>query len=227
MKVSENWDKKHLNRPIIAQLNINSVRNKFQLLEKAICANLVILLISETKLDGSFPSAQFLLDGFSKPYRLERGSNGGGILLYISDDIPSCLLLNSNKTESILAEIDFRKKKWLICASNNPHKSNISNHLHHLGKGLDNYKENYDNILLLGDFNSEFSEPCFNVFCDNYNFKNLLKEPTCYKIPDNTSCIDLFLTNRLRSFQCTTTIETGISDFHKLVVTVLKIFYKK
>ena len=80
-----------MNRPIIAQLNINSIRNKFKFLEKDICANLDILLISETKLDDSFPSAQFLLDGFSKPYRLDRCSNGGGILLYIRDDIPSRL----------------------------------------------------------------------------------------------------------------------------------------
>ena len=99
--------------------------------------------------------------------------------------------------------------------------------MHHLGKGLDNYIGNYDNILLLGDFNSEFSEPCLNDFCDIYNLKNLVKEPTCYKNPDNPSCIDLFLTNRPRTFQCTTTIETGISDFHKLVVKVLKTFYKK
>ena len=54
-----------------------------------------------------------------------------------------------------------------------------------------------------------------------------MKEPTCFKNPDHRSCIDLFLTNRPRTFQCTTTIETGISDFHKLVVTVLKTFYKK
>ena len=99
--------------------------------------------------------------------------------------------------------------------------------MHHLGKGLDNYIGNYDNILLLGDFNSEFSEPCLNDFCDIYNLKNLVKEPTCYKNSDNPSCIDLFLTNRPWIFQCTTTIETGISDFHKLVVTVLKTFYKK
>ena len=59
---------KNLNRPIIAQLNINSIRNKFEFLEKVICDNLDILLISETKLDDSFPSAQFLLDEFSKPY---------------------------------------------------------------------------------------------------------------------------------------------------------------
>ena len=60
-----------------------------------------------------------------------------------------------------------------------------------------------------------------------YNLKDLVKEPTCFKNPDNPSCIGLFLTNRPRTFQCTTTIETGISDFHKLVVTVLKTFYKK
>ena len=60
-----------------------------------------------------------------------------------------------------------------------------------------------------------------------YNLKNLVKEPTCYKNPDNPSCIGLLLTNRPRTFQCTTTIETDISDFHKLVVTVLKPFYKK
>ena len=95
-----------------------------------------------------------------------------------------------------------------------------------MGQSLGNCIGTYDNILLLGDFNSEFSEPCLNDFCDIYNLRNLVKEPTCYKNPDNPSCIDLFLTNRPRTFQCTTTIETGISDFHKLVVAVLKTFYK-
>ena len=144
----------------MAQLNINSIRNKFRFLEKDICANLDILLISETRLDDSFPTAQFLLNGFPKQY-VDWCSNGGRILLYIRDDIPSRLLSNSNKAESIFAEINFREKKWLICAFYNPHKilqSNISNHLHHVGKGLDNYIGNYDNVLLLGDFNSKFSE---------------------------------------------------------------------
>ena len=183
--------------------------------------------MSETKLDDSFPSAQILLDGFLKPYRLDRDSNGGGILLYIRDDIPARLLSNPNKTESIVAEINFRKKKWLIYASYNPHKSNISNNLHHLDQGLDNDIGNYDNILLLGDFNSEFSETCLNDFCDISNLRNLVNQQTCYKNLDNPSCIDLFLPNRPRTFQCSTTIEIGITDFHKLVVTVLKTCYRK
>ena len=161
--LKELWQE-NLNRPIITQSNTNSIRNKFIFLEKDICANLDILLISETKL--SFPSAQFLLDGFSKPYRLDRCSNGGGILLYIRDDIASHLLSNSNKTESIFTETNSRKKKWLICASYIPHKSNIWNYLHHSGEGLDNYLANYGNTLLLGDFNSGFSEPCLKDFCD-------------------------------------------------------------
>ena len=42
IKVSKNRDKKNLNRPITAHLNINSIRNKFQFLEKDVCVNLGI-----------------------------------------------------------------------------------------------------------------------------------------------------------------------------------------
>lgn len=75
-----------MNCPIVAQLNINFIR-KFQFLEKKVCDNLDILVISETKVDDSCPSTQFLLNGFLKPYRLDRGYNGRGTLLYIRDDI--------------------------------------------------------------------------------------------------------------------------------------------
>ena len=83
--------------------------------------------------------------------------------------------------------------------------------------------------MLLGDLNIESSDPALNDFCNVYNLFSLVKEPTCFKNPDKPShiCIDLFLTNRPRSFQNSLTIETGISDFHKVVITVIKVFYKK
>ena len=96
-----------------------------------------------------------------------------------------------------------------------------------MSKGLDSYINHHDNILFLGDFNSQPSEDCANDFCNVYNLSNLVKEPTCYKNPDNPSCIDLFLTNRTKCFQSTMTMETGISDFRKMVITVLKFFCKK
>ena len=77
---------------IMGHLNINSIRNKSDLLSLIVKNNVDILMISETKLGDSFPAAQFLLHGFSAPYRLDRNSKCGGILLHISEDIPSKFL---------------------------------------------------------------------------------------------------------------------------------------
>ena len=64
-------------------------------------------------------------------------------------------------------------------------------------------------------------------FCNLYLLKNLIKKPTCFKNPEIPKTIDLILTNRPRSFCNSDTLETGISDFHELTVTVLKMFFKK
>ena len=82
-------------------------------------------------------------------------------------------------------------------------------------------------LFLLGDFNADMQDVNLNDFCSLYNFKNLSKEPTCYKNPLNPSCIDLIITNRPNSFQDTNVIETGLSDFHKLTISVMKMFFKK
>ena len=64
-------------------------------------------------------------------------------------------------------------------------------------------------------------------FCETYNLRNLVKHPTCLKNPENASCIDLLLTNKALSFQNTTVIETGLSDFHKMKVAVMKMHFPK
>ena len=79
----------------------------------------------------------------------------------------------------------------------------------------------------MGDFNSEFSENCLNSFCNVNSLKTPNRGPTCFKTPSNPSCIDLFLTNRQQGFQQTDAIETCISDFHKMVVTVMKTHKKQ
>ena len=61
---------------------------------------------------------------------------------------------------------------------------------------------------------------------ENYDLSNLVRSPTCFK-SDSPRCIDLILTNRKRSFQNTVTVHTGLSDFHPMIVTVLKGGYRK
>ena len=51
--------------------------------------NTDVLLVSETKIDDSFPNGNFLIDEFSTPYRLNRNSNGGGLMLFVRADILS------------------------------------------------------------------------------------------------------------------------------------------
>ena len=104
--------------------NFYSIRNKFDFLAHQVKGNIDILMISETKLDESFPPSQFFLDGYMVPFRLDRNGNGGGILLYIRDDLPSKLLSINKNIEGFFVEINLRnKKKWLLSCSYNPTKN--------------------------------------------------------------------------------------------------------
>ena len=80
--------------------------------------------------------------------------------------------------------------------------------------------------MFLGDFNMTETEEQLKNFLDLYSLKNLVKEPTCHK-SHTPKCIDLVLTNKSRSVRKTTTVESGLSDFHKMVVTVLKTTFSK
>ena len=79
----------------------------------------------------------------------------------------------------------------------------------------------------MGDFNCDPADLEAIEFCELFNLKNLIHEPTCFKSLTNPTCINLILTNRKRSFQNTCIVETGLSDFHKMTLTVLKTLLKK
>ena len=84
-----NIRKPHSNKIIMAHILINSLRNVFDVLTNSVSEYIDILMTSETKLDDTFPHALYHLKGFSNPYRLDRNSHGGGILVYVRDNIPS------------------------------------------------------------------------------------------------------------------------------------------
>ena len=222
--------KKNPNRIIIAHLNISSIRNKFEILKEVVGNKIDVLLISETKLDNPFPLNQFILEGFTPPHRIDRTAHGGGLMLLVREDIPSKLLPHINPScniEDIFVEINLRSKKWLISGSYNPNVSHIQKHTVNLSKNLDFYSSQYENFIVIGDFNPEMTNNYLEEFCASYNPKNLIKEPTCFKNIDNPTLIDYILTNHPKSFHSSSVYETGFSDFHKLTLTVLKTFYVK
>ena len=184
-------------------------------------------MIFETKLDDSFPQGQFLIDGFHSPFRFDRNKSGGGILLYVREDISTKILSHDfPSAERFFVEIILHKKKWLINCSYNPHKNNINHHLETISRTLDTFSTKYENILLLGDFNTSVDDEAMKNVCSSYCLNSLIKQPTCFKNPENPSCIDLILT-KTRSFQSTCVIETGLSDFHRMTISVLKMHFRK
>ena len=168
----------NLYKLILAHLNVNSISNKFDAHLRNVSGQLDLLIISETKINKSFLKSQFLINGFSDPFRIDR---------------------------NVHREVS----KGILCCSYNLHEYNISKHIEILSKNLDLYSSQYESNSIIGDFNVGVSDPHMNDFCNTYNVSSLIKEPTCYKNPENTSCIDLVLINSPRSFKGYCVVETG------------------
>ena len=161
---------RNVNKIAIGTLNINSLASKFEQLREVIGNHLDILTIQETKLDSSFPSEQFALAGYSKPYRLDRNRDGGAVMIYVREDIPSKLLSKHSFTknvEGMFIEINLRKTKLLFFggyrSEHEVHGLTKSDFLEQIGFALDKYSS-YDKILLAGDFNIDIEEESFCTF---------------------------------------------------------------
>ena len=91
-----------------------------------------------------------------------------------------------------------------------------------MSKNLALYLSSYGNLIVIGAFNVCVEEISISEFYDALGLKSLIKDAACYKNPENPSSIDLILTNNPRSFQNSSVIKTGLSDFRRMVVNVIK-----
>ena len=105
-------------------MNINSLRNKLELLSDHVKANVVILVVLERKLDGWFPVGQFKIPGYAYPFRIYRNTFGGGIIVFVREDIPSKLLsIEELQIEEVYIDLN------LLYCSYNSNKNIFSKHL--------------------------------------------------------------------------------------------------
>ena len=150
------------------------------------------------------------MNGFHLPFRKERTDKGGGLLFYIHVPCREIMVSLESNIEAIFVEINLRKRKWLIIGGYNPDKAKISNFFSCIESKLNELCLKHENVILMGDLNSEISEERMDILCNTYHCKCLVKEPTCFKNINNPSCVDLILTNKSLFFQHTKVIETII-----------------
>ena len=153
------------------------------------------------------------------PYILDRNRNGEGVIIYVREDIPSKELrkhLFPNDIERTFVQTNFRKSKWLLCVTSQPRSQSDQYYFDNIDKALDVYCQ-YENILLVGDFNAQTGEKCFDDFLFQHELRSVNDKPTCYKNPDKPSYINYILTNSPLSFHKSHCLFTDLSDCHKLV----------
>ena len=220
-----------MHKIVVGQININSVGNKLDLFMAAVAENIEILLITETKIDSTFSTNQFYINGYNIPYRHDRNTNSSGILAYACNDIRSRIIESENLPSSfevlVILELSFNLEKWLLICSYNPHRDSIKERMWILFRCINQNIQKFENIILMGIYNAEVTKTSMLEFCVLYFSENMVKKPTCFKNPARPACIVLIVTNKPGMFQNAKTYETGLSDFHKLVVSIMKLSNKK
>ena len=116
----QSYKVKNVDHLIVATLNINSIRYKFDQLKFLIQDKIDILVLQETKIDHTFPVNQFIIEGYSPPFRRDRTCMGGGILVYVKENISAKILNILETIEGIFIELNLKCNKWLLFCTYNP-----------------------------------------------------------------------------------------------------------
>ena len=220
--------KKHMKQFIFGHLNVNSFRWKFPEVRDELLTNHILDLafFSETKLDASFPPAQFSVHGFrDPPFRADRNKNGGGLIAYIRSDIPNRrrydiekYMVEYGKIESIALEVTIRTEKWLFLCFYKPPKVKGTCLTQSLENVINSFNMEFKSIYFLGDSNIDQNNPPvhFKDFLDVFGLSCIVEGPTCFK--GTPSLIDIILTDTPGRISKTLNVNTGISDFHHLTL---------
>ena len=128
-------------------LNVNSMRNKFQNLREMVRQNADKLAVAETKIDVSFSSVQFFLEGYHSPFRLVISRKSGGLSKFIKATLPSGQLFLPRfqfRIQTLTFELNLRKEKWLVISMYRPPLDPLSRFLESLASIIDFFSSAYD-----------------------------------------------------------------------------------
>ena len=151
------------------------------------------------------------------------------MLFYVNQDL-NCKVLNKYPTrqdfEILVLELKLSKINWLVIVTYKPPSLSDIAFTSKISNILTFYRSTHDNILLMGDFDMTPNNPKLSELIDDHELCTLISEPTCFK-SINPTCIDNFLTNKKVHFMKTLTFETGVSDHHKRIGTMLRSTFAK
>ena len=159
--------KSHQKCVTLGYLNINSIEKSFSDISCLIENNLDIFIVAETKLDSSFPESLFLVEGMTKPCRLDIPTKKGALLVFVNKDISSKCLQSFHLPGDIQAipfEKSLKQRTLLAVSIYRSPDQKLDYFLSSITIVLDHYLQNYEDFIILGDFNEvNITQEC-NLF---------------------------------------------------------------
>ena len=113
----------------------------------------------------------------------------------------------------IMFEFLVKTRKWLCIGLYKSPSQNENYFLDILSKVLSKQTCQYENVMLIGDFNLTVNNKNLRLFMNTFNLDSLTNKPTCFQSA-NPTCIDLILTNKKNLFKNSNVLEVGVSDRH-------------
>lgn len=215
------------NKFSIAELNINSLRNKFDSLKFILNKQLVdVFVLNETKLDNKDDESLFKHHHYStirydREELLNRRTNsqnerivnrGWGVIVYIKNTIPFSNVVYGEFSEMISLRLKCHDKTiGLIACYRPPHNENEESFFYELERTFDSLESTCDEVLIAGDLNYDMLR-CENPtkldkFIDNHSLTNTIKSGTRPNYANgHIALLDVILCLNYLSFLASTVI---------------------
>ena len=211
---------------ILSHLNVNSLGPKInEIKELQRECKLDVLVLSETKLDGSYKQEILDIDGYCC-LRKDKRSNSGGLLAYVSKDIPFCegnISICNDEIEVMSIELNISNEKIMLLGIYKNPKMDAVLFKRTFNQVYEKVSDTYENIVIIGDLNfNMYQENMLSNIIPALSLTNIIKDATCFKSSQAT-LIDVMLVTKRRKFMKTFSTSTGISDFHNLIGGVLRL----
>ena len=212
----------------MGHMNIQGISNKtdqVRMLLDSSKNNVHIFGLSETKLHAVHPDSAFMIDGYQKPFRKDRGVNmGGGLLVYVREGV-CCNRrsdLEKENLECVWLEIKpVKSKPFLVGNIYRPPNSNIQwseifeDCIEHV---LQEEKE----IYLMGDINRDLLNDnirkAWTDYMEPFGLFQLISEATRVT-PLSKTLIDHIYTNCPENVNSINVPQIGLSDHFPIFFT--------
>lgn len=187
----------------IVHNNVCSLKSKVDIIFNELC-DFDVIGISESHLDRTISDEEIEFVGFHKPVRLDRNRFGGGVIIYVKNNLQFFIRndLSNPNIEIIWLEIHCVNNKFLTGVMYRPPNSRAYV-LDNLAISLENAIDTGLPIFLMGDFNIDMlvdGNQVFKHMLQNFSLTNVITQPTNYTTTRGT-CIDLIITNAVERIE--------------------------